>query len=284
MGSTEQRAHHVSLQEHIELLLCQLLLREKFSYRATAGRVFLVLNVRSASADAWSSGWCVRVKGSREAAALRHGFQEFVCVFPRQDDSVNYRVETGAVATLDPQKVPRSGIVRSFAVVAGNVDNPGQFGRYRLEGNAGRHGVPGGHHAFLGFGRLFAHGTARIVCGQLAETIPVNGVSAGHLVAGRAARKEVFLTNRTVGLVLAHLAIVVVVQGPIDAHATIVTVLKVLGTTHPTKSTIRTMVGTLLIRHPQIAYAAMIGSKLYTAVDTVVAVNFTKKKKKEGTV
>lgn len=99
---------------------------------------------------------------------------------------------------------------------------------------------------------------------ELTETVPVNGMSAGHFVTGGSRRKEVFLADGTIGLVFAVFAIVIVVESSVDAHAAIVTVLEVLSTTDATESTIFTMVRTLFIRHPQVTSTTMIGTKLNT--------------------
>ena len=72
----------------------------------------------------------------------------------------------------------------------------------------------------------------------------MNGMTAGHFVTGAPRRKEILLTDGTVGLVLANLAVVIVVEGPVDAHATVVAVFKVLGAADAAKAAIGTMIGT----------------------------------------
>lgn len=141
-----------------------------------------------------------------------------------------------------------------------------------MKGNASCHGVPSGHHALLGFGRLFTDGTAGIVGSQLSEAIPMNGMPTGHFVTGRSGREQVFLTHGAVGLVLAHLAIVILVEGAIDAHAAIMTVLEVFGTSDAAKAAVWTVIRTFFVGHPEVANDAVIRAEFYAAVDTVVSV------------
>ena len=54
------------------------------------------------------------------------------------------------------------------------------------------------------------------------------------------------MTNGTVGLVLARLAIVGIVQIDVNAHVTIRTMFKVLGSTDTAKAAFLTMVGILV--------------------------------------
>ena len=82
------------------------------------------------------------------------------------------------------------------------------------------------------------------------------------------------MTNWTIGLVLAALAIVLVVKRLVNAHATGVAVLKVLGTSHTAKSTFGTMIGLIFIGHPKIANGTMVLAKLDAALDAFVAVLF----------
>ena len=105
------------------------------------------------------------------------------------------------------------------------------------------HGVPGGHHAFASFGRLFTNGTAGIVRRQLTETVPVNGVSTRHFVRGPAGTEQILLTDRTIAPVLAGLAIVRFVQTLVNAHATLMAVFEIILTTDATKATVGAVVG-----------------------------------------
>lgn len=177
----------------------------------------------------------------------------------------NGGVETGTTQALDTQKVPPTVLVSHFAIVANNGHDAGHFGRYRLEGNAHGHGRPGGGHLFVRFGRLFANRTTRVERGEFPKAMPMNGVATGHFVAGRPRRKQILLTNRTIGHVLAGLAVVILKQESVNAHATIVTMPEIVPPSHPTETTIVTMVGILVGRHPQIANRAMILSKLRPA-------------------
>jgi nucleoside diphosphate kinase len=78
----------------------------------------------------------------------------------------------------------------------------------------------------------------------------MNGMSTWHFMRSAPGGKEIFLTDGTIGLVLPSLAVVIVVEGNVNAHATIVAVLEILGTTDATKATIGTMVGAFFVGHP----------------------------------
>ena len=138
--------------------------------------------------------------------------------------------------------MPGPGIFSPLTVDARHGHDPGQFRWDWLDGHGMRHGVPGGRHAFARFGRLFTNGTAGIVRRQLTETVPVNGVSAGHFVRGPTRTEQILLTHRTIAPVLASLAIVRFVQTPVDAHTTLVAVFEIVSTTDATKTTIGTVV------------------------------------------
>jgi hypothetical protein len=73
---------------------------------------------------------------------------------------------------------------------------------------------------------------------------------------------------------------VIVVQRTINAHATIVTVLEIFRTADAAKTTVRAMVRTFLIRHPQVADAAMVFTELDEACDAIVAVGNKWQRKK----
>ena len=140
-----------------------------------------------------------------------------------------------------------------------------------MQGNTSCHRIPSGHHALLGFGRLFTDGTARIVGSQLSEAVPMNGMSTGHFVTGRSGGEQIFLTDGAVGLVLAHLAIVILVEGAINAHAAIMAVLKVFRSSDAAKAAVWTVIRTFFVRHPEVANDAVVGSELNAAVDAVVS-------------
>jgi len=61
------------------------------------------------------------------------------------------------------------------------------------------------------------------------------------------------------------------VKTSVDAHATIVAVLEILGTTYTAKSTIRTMIGSFIVVHPEIANIAVVLSELDTTLDAIVS-------------
>ena len=173
------------------------------------------------------------------------------CRFPSHHGrSFDSGVEARTLETLDSQKVPTPVVVTFFTVVAYNSHNTRHFRWDRLECNTHGHGGPGRGHLFVRLGRLFAYRTACVKGGEFAEAVPMNGVAAGHFVTGAAGRKEIFLTNRTVGHVFASLAIVIVKQQCVDAHATVVAVTKVAAATDAAETTVLAVVGVLLGGHP----------------------------------
>jgi hypothetical protein len=155
-------------------------------------------------------------------------------------------VETGALVALDTKKVPASMMVALFAIVAQDGDDPCQIRRDGLEGNAHGHGRPCGRHLFVRFCRLFTDRTARIKTREFPKAMPMNGMATGHFMTGTPTRKQILLTHGTIGHVLSRLAIMIIKQHGINAHSTIMTMPKVILSTHPTKSTIGTMIGLLL--------------------------------------
>jgi len=100
----------------------------------------------------------------------------------------------------------------------------------------------------------------------------VNGVSAGHFVRGQPTAKQILLANGAVAHVLARLAVVLVKEQRVDAHAAVVAVSKVFATSDATKATVRTVIRAFLAGHPEIANVAVVLSKLNAALDAVVAV------------
>lgn len=64
----------------------------------------------------------------------------------------------------------------------------------------------------------------------------------------------------------------------VDAHATIVTVRKIIPSSNTTKAAVGTMIRRLFGTHPQVANATVILSKLDTALPTLVAVCHREKK------
>jgi hypothetical protein len=84
--------------------------------------------------------------------------------------------------------------------------------------------------------------------------------------------EQVFLTDGTVAHVLAVFAVVIIKQLGIDAHATVVTVLKVLASTHTAKAAVFAMIRRLLGRHPKVANIAVVITKLDSTGKAVVSV------------
>jgi hypothetical protein len=178
------------------------------------------------------------------------------------------------VLALDTQKVPRSGIIRTFTVVTGHVHHTTELGWDRLQVDSPSHGGPRGHHALPGLGRLFTNWTATVVGRQLTKAFPVDRVPTGHFVRRTATAKEVFLAHGTVALILARLAIMIVEQALVNAHSTVVAMLKVVFAADAAKATVFAVIGVLFGRHPEIASIAMVGTEKNIAVNTVLAVMY----------
>ena len=110
----------------------------------------------------------------------------------------------------------------------------------------------------------------------------MHGVPTWHFVRGIPGTEQIFLTDRTIGHVLSSLAIVIIKEKPINAHATIVTVPKVFPSTHPTKPTFLAVIRGLVIGHPQITYFTMVGTKLRVAAGAKIAVIRKETKQREN--
>ena len=102
--------------------------------------------------------------------------------------------------------------------------------------------------------------------------MPMNSVTTGHFVRGVTTGKQVFLTHGAIGVILARLAIVVVKQLDVNAHAAIVTVTKVFTSSNTAEAAVCAMVGRFFCTHPQVANVAMVFSKRDTALFTLIAV------------
>ena len=198
--------------------------------------------------------------------------EEGVSLGPHHGNPFHDGVERRAGAALHSEEVPRAIVVGPLAVVADDGHGLGQVGGDGLQLDAHGHGIPRRLHPLVRFGRLLADGAAGIVGGQLAKAVPVDGVAAGHLVRGRAGAEEVLLADGAVGHVLAGLAVVIVEEEGVDAHAAIVAVLEVLPASDAAEAAVGTVVGLLLGRHPQVADVAMVLSEGNAALDALVAV------------
>lgn len=174
--------------------------------------------------------------------------------------------------TAHAEEMPPTLVILLFAVVASNVHHPCQFSGDGLQGNAHGNRAPSWFHLFRRFGRLFTDGAAGIKRGELLETVPMDRVSTGHFVRGVTTGKQIFLTHRTIRIVLALLAVVIVKEFGINTHATIVAVAKVFSATDTTKAAVTTMVGRFAGRHPQVANITVIASELNATLPTLVAV------------
>jgi hypothetical protein len=159
-----------------------------------------------------------------------------------------------------------------FTIVANDIDSSSHVRRDWLQGNTHGNRRPRRGHLFRSFRRLFTDRTTGVIRGQFLEAVPVNSVSTRHFVRCIATAEQILLADRTVAHVLAVLAIVIVKQQGINAHATIVTVLEVFTTTDATESAILAMIRSLLGGHPKIADIAVVFTELYVTVETVVPV------------
>ena len=97
-------------------------------------------------------------------------------------------------------------------------------------------------------------------------------MAAGHLMRGRPGAEQILLANGAIGHVLARLAVVIVEEEGVDAHATVMTVLEVLSATDSAKTTVGAMVRLLLGRHPQVADITVVLSESDATFDALVAV------------
>ena len=157
-----------------------------------------------------------------------------------------------------------------FAIVAHNVDHTLQVGRHGLFGNVSSTRFPGSRHALLGDNRLFANGTAVIKAGKLAEAMCVNGMTAWKILWRLAGGKHVFAADGTVILVLILEAVVAFKDMNTNAHAALVTVTEVFGATNATKATLIAVKGFLRLGHPEITDVAVVFSKRYSTVSTLI--------------
>lgn len=167
-------------------------------------------------------------------------FQKLVGFLSAHNDTIHNCVKRRAVAALYTQKMPGPGVFRLLAIDARNVHDSSQLRGYGLQRHTCRHCVPSRHHSLFRLCCLLTNRTTRVVRCQLAETLPVNGVPARHFVRSTARTKQELLADGTVRLVLAALAIVVFVKTFVDAHAAVMTMAKVLGSSHSAESTVGT--------------------------------------------
>jgi hypothetical protein len=193
--------------------------------------------------------------------------------YSRHDYTIDDSVKRRPAAALHTKEMPSTGILCFLTVITRDVDHPCQLWWDWLESDAGSHRIPRWHHPFPCFCGLLADRASRIMSCQLPKAFPVNGMATGHFMRRTPRTKEKFLTHGAVGLILAALAIVVGVQSLVDTHSTIMTVLKIFGSSYTTKAAVRTVIRLFIIRHPEIAYITMIFPKLNTTADTIVSTN-----------
>jgi len=168
--------------------------------------------------------------------------------------------------------MPGSGIILLLTIVATNVDNAAQFRRNRLESDPCGHSIPSGHHSFSSLGCLLADGATGIMCSQLSEAFPMNRMTTWHFMRGTSGTKQEFLTYWTIGFVFSTFTIVIGVETSVNAHSTVMTVLKILRPSYSAESTIRAVIGPLVVVHPEIANITVVFSKLNSALDAIVSV------------
>jgi len=210
--------------------------------------------------------------GRLSLAGVRvHPREEGMRVRSDPSDTLHHRVEGRARPALNPEEVPGPVLVRPLAVVAHNGDGLRKVGGDRLQLDAHGHRVPGWLHPLVRLGRLLAHGTARVVRGQLPEAVPVDGMAAGHLVRRRAGAEEVLLADGAVLHVLAYLAVVLREEGGVDAHSAVLTVAEVFRASDAAEAAIGAVVRALGAVHPQVTDRAVVLAELDAAVDAIVA-------------
>jgi len=156
------------------------------------------------------------------------------------------------MAALRAQKVPFPFVFRFLTVNTGDIHDKREFRRNGLHLNSGRRGTPGGEHPFPRFGRLFADGVATVMHRQLPKTFQVDRVSARHFVRSAAKTEQILLADATIAPVLTGLAIVGIIEGPVNAHAAFRTVLKVFLASDAAKAAVGTVIRLLLVRHLEV--------------------------------
>jgi acetone carboxylase gamma subunit len=100
--------------------------------------------------------------------------------------------------------------------------------------------------------------------------MPVNVMPTRHFMTGTSTREKVFVAYRTVGRIFACFTVVVIDKVHINTHSTSESMLEIIPASHSTKSTGRAMIRFFICLHPEIANIAMVLSKLYVAINTIV--------------
>lgn len=195
-----------------------------------------------------------------------------IFVIGRHDDLLDNGVERAARRALNTKKVPVSSMTLCFAIVAHDIDDTLQVGRHWLLRNITSTSFPCCRHALGRHDSFLADWTTIIKAGKLTETMRMNRMTAGQVLRRLARGKHVFATDGTIVLVLVLEAIVRTEHMDANAHATFVAVTKGLLTSNATKATVLTMKGLFRLCHPEVANAAMILSKLDSAMSTLVSV------------
>lgn len=118
----------------------------------------------------------------------------------------------------------------------------------------------------MSLGRFLAHGTPRIVTGQLPKAMPVYGMTARQLMTGIPAAEQILLAHGAVAHVLSDFAVVRIEQLPIDAHSAVLAVAEVLPAAHAAEAAVRAVVGAFFVGHPEVADGTVIFAELNVAI------------------
>ena len=167
------------------------------------------------------------------------------------NDLFDYGIKAAAFWTLDTEKVPISVDTFVFTVIAHNVDDASKVRWHGLHFNVSCTGKPCGCHGLLTDDSLFANGTSIIKRRKFPETMGMNGMTAGQILRRLSGRKHILPTHRTIILILVFHTIMIVIHTHTYAHTAMLTMSKILPSTHSTKSTIWAMKWLFgFIRHP----------------------------------
>mmetsp|Transcript_11725 Transcript_11725/g.14571 ORF Transcript_11725/g.14571 Transcript_11725/m.14571 type:complete len:222 (-) Transcript_11725:1254-1919(-) len=98
-------------------------------------------------------------------------------------------VETVALPALHSEEMPPSILLLHLTIVTSDGHHLRHIFRNGLHRNTHRHGVPRTRHLLPRLRRLLTHRTTRVKTRQFLETMPMHGVTARQLVAGRSRRK-----------------------------------------------------------------------------------------------
>jgi len=115
-----------------------------------------------------------------------HSLQKLRRLLPHHGNLIDTRIETIATEALRSEKMPPPSEIALFAIIASNIHHFGPFRREGLQRNVPGNGGPSGRHTLGAIRRFLADRAPTVVIGEFLETVPVDGMPAGHLVAGGA--------------------------------------------------------------------------------------------------